>query len=148
MKALGTVETLLPVYLQLRELDLALLAAGRKALKPLEAVLRALSLTFMSRTNPVSLWSTARLLLHAEVVELPGADRRAAVHLHTTVAVGDQVALTEEAPSREVEVNEEVQGGGGEIGTRCPDCLPLWYTVIDLRSSLTGRSCSRVLCCN
>jgi hypothetical protein len=116
--ARGTVGTPLPVYLQLRERDLALLVAGRKALKPLEVVLRALSLTSTPRTNPVSLWSTARPPLHAEAVGLLEAERWAAVDKHTTVAVGDQVVLTEEAPNGGVEVNEGVQGEGGEIGTR------------------------------
>ena len=117
-KAREIAETPLLAYLQLRERDLALLVAGRKALRPSGVVLRVLSLTSMPRTNPVSLWSTARPPPYAEVVESLEVDRWAAVGQHTTVVVRDQAVLTEEASNREVEVNEGVQGEGGGIGTR------------------------------
>ena len=134
-------------YLQLRERDLVLPAVGRKALRPLGAVLRALLLTSMLRTNLVSLWSTARPPLYAGVVGISEADHKAGVLQHITAVVRDQAVLVEEASNRGVEVNE-VQGGGGEIGTRCPNCISLWFTVVDPCSTSTGRSCSRVLCCN
>ena len=69
------VETPPRAYPQTREQDLLLLAAGRKALKPLEAELRALSLTSMSKMNPVFLWSIARPRPYAGVADLLEADR-------------------------------------------------------------------------
>ena len=132
-KALETVETPPRAYPQPREQDLLPLAAGRKALKPLEAGLPALSLTSMSKTNPASLWSIARPLLYAGVAGSPGADRGVVALRHTTVAVRD-LALIEGASNGGAGVNEEVQGGDGEIGTRCPDCVSLWFTAIDLCS--------------
>jgi len=74
-KAPETVETPSRAYPQHREQDLLLLAAGRKALKPLEAELRALSPTSTSKTNRASLLSIARLRLYAGVAGLPEADR-------------------------------------------------------------------------
>ena len=134
MKALGPAETLPPGYPQLRERDLVPLAAERKAPKPLEAVPRALSLTSTSKTNLVSLWLIARQPLHAEVVGSLEAECRVAVLQRTTVAVGDRAVLPEEVSNREAEANEEVQGGGGEIGTRYPYFVLLQSTVINLRS--------------
>ena len=60
-----------------------------------------------------------------------------AIH-HTTVAVRDRAVLIEEASNRGVGANEEVQGGDGETGIRYPDCVSLWFTVIDLRSPRQG----------
>ena len=118
MKALQTAETLPQVYLQLRERGLVPLAVERKARKRLEAVARVLSPTSTSRTNLVSLWLTTRPQLYAEVVCSPEAERRAAVTRHIIAGVRDRVAQQEEAPNREVEVNEEVEGGDGGIGIR------------------------------
>ena len=131
---LGTVETLPQVSLQLRERDPVPLAAGRKTLRPTGAVLRALSLTSISKTNLVSLWSTARPPLYAGAVGLLEGECRVAVLRHTTVVVGGR-ALTGVASSREVEIEEEVQGGGGGIGIRCSDRVSLWSTKTDQRSS-------------
>ena len=100
----------------------------------------------MSRTNLVSLLSTARLPLHAGVVGLLEVDRRVAVLQHIT-AVVREVDLTEEASNGGVEVNE-VQGGGGEIGTRYQKCVSLCFNAIDPHPISTELSCSRVLCCN
>jgi hypothetical protein len=133
-KALGTVETLPQGYLQLRERDLVPLAAGKKALKPLEAVPRALSLTSTSKTNLVSLWLIARQPLHAGVVGSLEAECKVAVLRRTTVVAGDQAVLPEEVSNREVEANEEVQGGGGEIGTRYTIYVSLYSAVIYLCS--------------
>jgi len=84
----------------------------------LEVVPRVLLLTSMSKTNPVSLWSTARPPLCVEVVGLLEAGRWVAVDQHTTVVVRGQAVLTEEAPNTEVEVNEGAQEEGGGIGIR------------------------------
>ena len=137
-KAPETVETPPRAYLQPREQDLLLLAAGRKALKPLEAGLRALSLTSMSKTNPVSLWLIARPRLSVGVGGLPEAARGVVAIRHTTVAVRDPAAPIEEASNRGVGVNEEAQGGDGEIGKRCLNCVSLLFTTIDLRSPRQG----------
>ena len=133
-KALGTVETPPQAYLQTRERDLALLAAGKKALRPLEAVPRALSLTSTSKTNLVSLWSTAKPPPYAGVVDPSEAECGVATLQHTTVVVRDRVVLPEEVSNRGAEVNEEVQGEGGGIGIRCPGCIPVWFTMIDPHS--------------
>ena len=118
MKAPETVETPPRVYPQLREQDLLLLAAGRKALRPLEAVLRALSLISMSKTNPASLWSIARPPPYAGAAGLPEVERVVVATRPTTVAVRGRAVLTEEASNRGAGVNGEVQEGDGEIGIR------------------------------
>ena len=54
------------------------------------------------------------------------------------MVVRDRVVLIEEASNRGVGVNEEVQGGDGEIGKRYTDCASLQFTLIDLRSPRQG----------
>lgn len=93
----------------------------------MEAALRALSPTSMPKMNLVSLWSTANPLLHVGAVRLLEAGHRGVVAQHTIVGVRDRVDLSGEASSREVEVNGEVQGRDGEIGTRCPSSF---YSVL------------------